>query len=113
MSLHPGENAFAGGFDFDHGLIGFHFQQRFALGNAFAFLLLPGDELAGFLRHLQRGHDDADGHSRREMEAKGSRPQPRTPTPSVLALASIISTTRWLGGASFSRMVGSGPLTVW
>ncbi len=38
--------------------------------------------------------------------------QPETPTRSVFALASIISMTRSLGGASVSRMVGNGPLTV-
>ena len=33
-------------------------------------------------------------------------------TCSVLALASIISSTRWLGADSCSRVVGSGPFTV-
>ena len=40
----------------------FHFQQRLALGDLLAFLLEPGDELAGFLRHFQCGHDNANGH---------------------------------------------------
>ena len=38
--------------------------------------------------------------------------QPETPTRSVFALASIISSTRSLGEASVSRVVGSGPFTV-
>ncbi len=61
---------------------------------------------AGFLRHFERGHHDANGHNcliRRIAD---------TPTRSVCALASIISTTRRLGGASVSRVVGSGPSTV-
>ena len=38
--------------------------------------------------------------------------QRETPTRSVFALASIISSTRVLGGASLSRVVGSGPFAV-
>ena len=42
LRLHAGENAFGGRFDFDHGLIGFDFEQRLALGDAFAFFFPPG-----------------------------------------------------------------------
>src|SRR6202041_2867479 len=72
-----------------------------ALRHRFAFLLEPGKQLSGFLRHFERGHHDADGH--------------QSPAPtccSVRALASTISLTFWLGGGSCSRVVASGPSTV-
>ncbi len=57
------ENAIGRRFHFDYRFVGFDLEQRFAFGNVLAFLFAPGDELAGFLRHLKRGHDNAEGHS--------------------------------------------------
>ncbi len=57
------QNAAGRSLDFDHGLVGFDVEQRFALGNAVALLPPPSDELAGFLRHLESGHHYAEGHS--------------------------------------------------
>ena len=106
------ENAVGGRFHFDDRFVGFDFEERLALGDAVAFLLPPGEELAGFLRHLEGGHDNAEGHSRLLGRALNYGLQPETPTRSVFALASIISSTRSLGEASVSRVVGSGPFTV-
>ena len=71
------------------------------LAMAFAFFFSPGQKLAGFLRHLERGHDDADGHEfseRRETAA-----QLGDSTPSVLALASTISTHALAGSGRRAR----------
>src|SRR5579872_5432340 len=56
------EHAVSRSFDFHHGFVGFDFEKRFALGYAIAFLFAPSNELAGFLRHLEGGHDNAEGH---------------------------------------------------
>ena len=101
-------------FHFDHRLVGFYFEERLPFGDAVALLLPPSEELAGFLRHLEGGHYNAEGHSC--LSGKGFTRdyglQPETPTRSVFALVSIISRTRSLGEASVSRVVGSGPFTV-
>jgi hypothetical protein len=59
----PARTPSPGGFDLDHRLIGFDFEERLALGDALAFFFSPGQEFAGFLRHFERGHYDADRHS--------------------------------------------------
>ena len=48
--------------DLDDRLVGLDLEQHLALLDLLAFLLLPRDELARFLRHLERRHHDADGH---------------------------------------------------
>ena len=59
----PSENPVSRSFHFHYGFVGFYFEERLALGDAVTFLLAPGDELAGFLRHLEGGHHNAEGHS--------------------------------------------------
>src|ERR1700752_2527556 len=51
-------------FHFDDCFVSFYFEEGLALGDAVAFLLAPGNELAGFLRHLESGHYYAEGHNR-------------------------------------------------
>jgi hypothetical protein len=58
-----GEDAVGGRFHFHHGFVGFDFEKGIAFGDAVAIFFPPGDELAGFLRHLEGGHDNAEGHS--------------------------------------------------
>jgi hypothetical protein len=50
-------------FDFDHSFISFYVEKRLALNDAIPFLLPPSQELSGFLRHLESGHNNAEGHS--------------------------------------------------
>ncbi len=111
VGLDARENSIGGRFDFHDGFVGFDFEQRLALGDGFTLFFSPGDELAAFLRHLECGHYDAVCHGvwgRRQAAPLLCA----TPMRSVLALASTISTTFWLGGASVSRMVSSGPSTL-
>ncbi len=112
--LDSGQNSVGRCFYFDDRFVGFDFEERFALGDTVTLLLAPGEELAGFLRHLQGWHYDAEGHSCLVGEGcfRNYDLQPETPTRSVFALASIISSTRSLGEASDSRVVGKGPFTV-
>jgi hypothetical protein len=56
------EDAVGRRFDFDDGFVGFNFEERLPFGDAVTFLLPPGNELAGFLRHLESGHNNAEGH---------------------------------------------------
>jgi hypothetical protein len=65
----------------------------------------PPVKLAGYCQSSLSGRDSG-------PQDKKPFPQRETSTRSVLALASIISITRSLAGASLSRVVGSGPLTV-
>jgi len=58
-----GEDAVGGSLDFDNRFVGFNFEEGLAFDHAIAFLLAPGNELAGFLRHFQCGHYNAEGHS--------------------------------------------------
>ena len=62
--FNPGKNSVGGSFDFHDCFVGFDFEERLALRDAVALLLPPGKELAGFLRHLESGHYNAEGHSR-------------------------------------------------
>jgi hypothetical protein len=57
-----GEYAVGGRFHFEDRFVGFHFEQHLALADRLALLLQPRNELAGFLRHLERRHDNADRH---------------------------------------------------
>jgi hypothetical protein len=57
------QNTIGGRFDFDYRFIRFDFKERFAFRDAVAFLLPPAEKLAGFLRHLEGGHHNAEGHS--------------------------------------------------
>ena len=75
-----GENAVGGRFDFHHRFIGFDFEKRLAFGDAVAFFLSPGNELAGFLRHLESGHDNAEGHN---VFIRGRLKRTFAPWPSV------------------------------
>jgi hypothetical protein len=56
------QNAFCLRFDFDNRLVGLDLHEGLALGDAIPFFLTPGHQLASFLSHLERGHDDAYGH---------------------------------------------------
>src|SRR5208337_2240224 len=112
LTGNSGEDTVGRRFNLHHSLIGFDFEERFPLGDAVALLLPPGNELTGFLRHLKSRHYHAEGHSVLFGEGLHDGLQSETPTRSVFALASIMSSTRALGGASVSRVVGSGPFTV-
>jgi len=59
---HAGQHAVSRRFQFQHHFVGFDFREWLALGDRVAFFLKPRDDFAGFLRHLERRHDDADGH---------------------------------------------------
>jgi hypothetical protein len=51
-----------GRFDFHDGFVRFDLQERVTFGDTVTFLLSQGQELAGFLHHLENGHDNAEGH---------------------------------------------------
>jgi hypothetical protein len=57
------QQSVTGRFDLHDSFIGFNFKERFALDDALACFFSPCEKLAGFLRHLKRGHYDADRHS--------------------------------------------------
>jgi len=57
-----GEDAVLRGFDFHDGLVGFDFEEHLAFFDLLPLFLQPRHELAGFLRHLERRHDDAYRH---------------------------------------------------
>src|ERR1700732_5469775 len=59
---HSGEDSIRRSFHFDYCFVGFYFEERFALGNTFAFFFSPGNKLTGFLRHFEGGHYHAEGH---------------------------------------------------
>ncbi len=108
--LHARQDSVGRRFNFHDGLVGFDFQQRLALGNGVAFFFSPGDQFAGFLSHLERGHYDAMaigsliGLERFGLAVFLCR--------LFSCLASTISSTCWLGAASLSREFRSGPSTV-
>ena len=49
--------------DLEHGFVSLEFQKWFAFNHTIALYLPPGNKLAGFLRHLESGHYDAESHS--------------------------------------------------
>jgi hypothetical protein len=57
------QNAIRRTFHFQYSFVGFHFEKRLTFAYTLAFPLPPGHQLAGFLRHLERGHHNAEGHS--------------------------------------------------
>jgi hypothetical protein len=63
LRLDASQHTFTRRFDLHHRFVSLNFKQRLALADSVAFLLQPGNELAGFLRHFESGHDNADGHS--------------------------------------------------
>ena len=109
---YSGKQAVSGSFYLHHCFVGLNFQQGLALCDLLALFLPPGQQLAGFLRHFKRWHDNTYRHNCFLGLRRVPLLQSVAPTPSFLALASTISTTRLLGGCSFSRVVESGPLTV-
>jgi hypothetical protein len=62
VRAHASEDAVGGRLQFHYDFIGFDFEKRLALDYRFAFVLPPGQELAGLLRHFESGHYDADRH---------------------------------------------------
>ncbi len=58
----PAKDAVTCCFDFDDRLVGLDLEQHLALLHLLAGLFLPRDQLARFLRHLQRRHHDANCH---------------------------------------------------
>ena len=62
MRLYSGKNSFRRRFNLYNRFVGFDFEERLTFGDAVPFLFAPGNELAGFLRHLEGGHYDAEGH---------------------------------------------------
>jgi hypothetical protein len=56
------ENAVAARFDLDHGLVGLDLEEHLAFLDLISSLLLPGNQLACLLRHLERRHHDANRH---------------------------------------------------
>src|SRR5580765_5416886 len=99
-----GKDAIGRGLDFHDGLIGLDLEEHLAFSNLLTLLFQPRDELARFLRHLERRHHDADSHQLPAPTFSG--------VASARAAAAIISTTCGLGGASVSRTIGSVPPTV-
>jgi len=62
LRLDARQDAVAGRFDLDDRFVGLDLDERLALGDVIAFLLSPREQLAGFLRHLERRHHDAQRH---------------------------------------------------
>jgi hypothetical protein len=58
------KDAFRLRFDFDDRLVGLDLHEGLALGDAIPFFLKPGHQLSSFLGHLERGHHDANCHSK-------------------------------------------------
>ena len=59
---HARQHAVAGRFDLDDRLVGLDLEQHLAFLDLLAFLLLPRNQLARFLRHLERRHHHAHCH---------------------------------------------------
>jgi microsomal dipeptidase-like Zn-dependent dipeptidase len=51
-----GEDAIGRGLDFHDGLVGLDLEEHLAFSNLLTLLFQPRDELARFLRHLERRH---------------------------------------------------------
>jgi hypothetical protein len=62
VRAHAGEDAIGRRLQLHNDFIGFDFEKRLALDHRLAFILPPGQELAGLLRHFKSGHHDADRH---------------------------------------------------
>ena len=62
LSRDPSQNAIGLGFDLHHSFIGFDLQQQFTFNHTVAFVLQPGEELAGLLGRFKHGHDDRNSH---------------------------------------------------
>jgi hypothetical protein len=56
------EHTVARGLDLDHRLVGLDLEEQLAFLDRLPFFLQPLNELARFLRHLERRHHDADRH---------------------------------------------------
>jgi len=63
LNLDTGKKAITGRLDLHHRLVGFDFEEGLAFRDRFSFFFEPRNDLASFLGHFKRGHDDTDCHS--------------------------------------------------
>jgi hypothetical protein len=63
LRVYTRENAIRWRLNLKHRFVGFYFQQWLTLSHTVALHLAPSDKLAGFLRHFESGHDNAESHN--------------------------------------------------
>ena len=105
--------------DFDDRLVGLDLEQHLALLDLLAFLLLPRNQLARFLRHLERRHHHADAPLAsgaptlclsRASALPPSRPRQSSSTTSGFGGASVSRTSRQLAADGDERCAGDEQL---